>query len=110
MRPLYNIGYVAYFELNLDYIIETYCINKEEPELKCNGKCHLATQLMGNVSDNDETPYVNSIFEAFVPVYFQDYGTANIFNPALDLVTENWNYSNTFFSLFRDHIDPPPRV
>ncbi|EDP95466.1 hypothetical protein KAOT1_11101 [Kordia algicida OT-1] len=39
------MSHVAYFQLNIDYIIETYCINKDKPQLECNGKCHLATQL-----------------------------------------------------------------
>ena len=31
--------------VNYDYIVKELCENKDKPELKCNGKCHLAKQL-----------------------------------------------------------------
>jgi len=31
--------------VNQDYIAEFLCINKDKPELACNGKCYLAKQL-----------------------------------------------------------------
>ncbi|WP_370899407.1 hypothetical protein [Chryseobacterium gossypii] len=41
-RPLIPvIDYVA----NYDYIVETLCINKSNPELHCNGKCYLSKEL-----------------------------------------------------------------
>jgi hypothetical protein len=33
------------YELNKARITELYCVNKERPQLMCNGKCHLAKQL-----------------------------------------------------------------
>lgn len=33
------------FKINQDFIAKVLCINKEEPELQCNGKCHLKKQL-----------------------------------------------------------------
>ncbi|TYA70013.1 hypothetical protein [Seonamhaeicola marinus] len=33
------------YMLNQDYIAEFLCINKNEPELQCKGKCHLAKQI-----------------------------------------------------------------
>lgn len=36
-----------------DYIRTELCINKSKPELKCNGKCHLAKELK-NASDSKE--------------------------------------------------------
>lgn len=31
--------------LNKEYIAEFLCVNKDKPELQCNGKCHLAKEL-----------------------------------------------------------------
>lgn len=42
LRPVQP--YVEYV-LNQDYIAEFLCINKDKPQLQCNGKCHLAKQL-----------------------------------------------------------------
>ena len=42
------------FKLNQDFIAEFLCINKEEPELKCHGKCHLKAQL-DETEENSDT-------------------------------------------------------
>ena len=42
LRPVQP--YVEYV-LNQDYIAEFLCINKDKPELQCNGKCHLVKEL-----------------------------------------------------------------
>ncbi len=108
-RPIYNIGYVAYFELNIDYIIETYCVNKEKPELKCNGKCHLASKLAANSNENpNETSALASIIEAFVPLYFQEYKQHEYLQTVAISIKNNWNYINTFSSRSIDKISPPP--
>jgi hypothetical protein len=36
---------IADYLLNYDYIAKVLCINKDKPEMHCNGKCHLAKQL-----------------------------------------------------------------
>lgn len=33
------------YAINIDYIAEVLCINKDKPELSCHGKCHLAKEL-----------------------------------------------------------------
>lgn len=35
----------ADYLLNYDYISKVLCINKDKPEMHCNGKCHLAKEL-----------------------------------------------------------------
>lgn len=36
---------VADYLLNKDYIAKVLCVNRDKPEMKCNGKCHFAKQL-----------------------------------------------------------------
>ena len=69
---MYFVGYVAYFELNIDYIVETYCVNKEKPQLQCNGKCHLVKQI-ASTTDKDGNATLNSLAESFFPVFYVDY-------------------------------------
>nr|WP_246223785.1 hypothetical protein [Fulvivirga kasyanovii] len=33
------------YEVNKDFIAKVLCINRDKPELKCNGKCYLAKKL-----------------------------------------------------------------
>lgn len=110
LRPLYNIGYVAYFELNIDYIVETYCVNKEKPQLQCNGKCHLATQLTTTSDTTEESASLNTIFEVFIPVYFQEHKSISLYKINTLQTLNNWKYSNTFNSVFSDPLDHPPQV
>ncbi|MDO6759705.1 hypothetical protein Q4566_05790 [Tamlana sp. 2_MG-2023] len=105
------MGYIAYFELNVDYIIETYCINKEAPKLECNGKCHLVTQLASGTSNNSTSDsYLASLFEAFVPVYFQPYHLNSINSNSSELIPHNWRYLHAINTVFKDCTVPPPKV
>ena len=49
-RPL--VPYLDYY-FNYDYITKVLCINKDKPEKRCNGKCHLAMELK---KTNDDIP------------------------------------------------------
>ena len=40
-----RLGIVASWWLNRDYVARVLCINRDKPQLHCNGKCHLAKQL-----------------------------------------------------------------
>ncbi|SEC23847.1 hypothetical protein SAMN04489761_2455 [Tenacibaculum sp. MAR_2009_124] len=44
-HPIANGVVIIDFLLNQEYIKEFLCINKEKPELACNGKCYLTKQL-----------------------------------------------------------------
>ena len=84
---------MMYYQLNIDYIIETYCVNKDKPELKCNGKCHLAKQLQVVNSKQDKSnSKTDLLFEAFYPVYFvntQNLISKQTFMPILN--ENNWH-------------------
>lgn len=36
---------VADYLLNKEYIAKVLCVNRDKPQMKCNGKCHLNKQL-----------------------------------------------------------------
>ncbi|SFC96761.1 hypothetical protein SAMN04487987_102290 [Algibacter pectinivorans] len=108
---MYNLGYIAYFELNIDYIVETYCVNKDKPKLQCNGKCHLATQLSNNISEKSSgSSYLNTLFETFVPVYFQINTINFTFLSNTINFQNNWYYSNMLMSFYQVKLDKPPQV
>lgn len=75
LRPVYYLGCIGYYELNINTIIEKYCINKDMPELNCDGKCYLAQQLnkASNSNDTENDKYLNVISQSFMPVYFSAY-------------------------------------
>lgn len=42
------------YAVNYDYIATELCENKSQPQLECNGKCHLKKEL-GKASENDSS-------------------------------------------------------
>lgn len=55
-----NVVIVTDFIINQDFIAKTLCIQKEDQK-GCNGKCHLAKQLVQNNTDtNSEAPLPSS--------------------------------------------------
>ncbi|MCK0131165.1 hypothetical protein MWU59_06565 [Flavobacteriaceae bacterium F08102] len=111
-RPGYCGVQLVYYGLNIDYIIETYCVNKDNPELNCNGKCHLMQQL--NLSspkeDSPAAPLSNiNYLDAFFPLFSHDFPieyTANI-----QFINKNkalFTYANMYAFLFTsDRFRPP---
>lgn len=47
---IYQTLTVVNFYFNRAEITEKYCVNKEKPEKKCHGKCHLEKQLTVSTS------------------------------------------------------------
>ena len=56
LRPV--VPFIEY-GIKYDYISKVLCINKDKPELKCNGKCQLSKKLIETNptdSENKSTP------------------------------------------------------
>lgn len=51
IQLLHFMGFMAYFQLNRVYIIQTLCVNKERPALKCDGKCHLKSYVSATAQE-----------------------------------------------------------
>lgn len=51
--PVLKLGVIADFYEHQEFIAKTYCVNRDKPEKKCNGKCHLDKQL-AKAQDREE--------------------------------------------------------
>ncbi|GAA3783711.1 hypothetical protein GCM10022271_15030 [Corallibacter vietnamensis] len=105
---------MAYYELNIDYIIKTYCINTDKPELKCNGKCHLAKQLNLETQNSEDENELNSIavFEGFLPVFNQIQTYILPKKPKLTIskhIVDGY-FNNYFFLKGESQYKPPQRL
>lgn len=58
LRPF--TPYVNYY-LNKEKIAEEKCVNKDKPELACDGKCYLKSQVIREQQEQDESPAVVNI-------------------------------------------------
>ncbi len=56
------------FYANQSEIADLFCINKEKPQLQCDGKCHLATQISKVETDEESTPFTPNTFNYNIEV------------------------------------------
>lgn len=113
IRPAIEISNVLYYQLNINDIIEKYCVNKERPKLNCNGKCYLMTQMKKSktTSDTNNTNSFTIIIEAFIPLFFED-NTLQIKNIP-NFYTEhqpNWKLIQLYKENVSKNIDHPPEI
>jgi hypothetical protein len=44
-QSMVQLASIAYYELNINEIEALYCINKDQPDLCCKGKCYISKKL-----------------------------------------------------------------
>lgn len=71
VKPVYNLCYLTYYQINIDYITDVFCVNKDKVEMACNGKCHLAKQLQATENTTKEGKAVLSLLDVFLVVFYQ---------------------------------------
>lgn len=112
IRPAIEISTILYYQLNIDYIVEKYCVNKERPALNCNGKCYLMTQMQGKTktptTDNSEAIVIT---ESFIPLYFQEIKLhlTNDSLTTLSYTTQHWKIDQFHDLETSEDIDRPPQ-
>lgn len=83
---LSKLGYLTYYQVNRNYIIEFLCINKNKPELKCEGTCFLKKKL--DLAEQSQNKSQNIIKQLEIPVFLVKGSNILFFNPIH--VTENY--------------------
>ncbi|WP_051336218.1 hypothetical protein [Aquimarina latercula] len=112
LRPAIEISNVLYYQLNIDTIVEKYCVNKERPKLNCNGKCYLMTQMkMSKTTSDTQNSSLTVIVEAFIPLFFED-NIIQIKNMSQFYFEDNsnWKPINLHTKNISNNIDRPPEV
>lgn len=106
-KSILTINYLV----NTSEITELFCINKEKPQLECNGKCFLATQLIDVEKDKTESPFSNhqlaynfDVFSTLINSF------SNISTSVKNIV--NIFYYNSIETIEHDYSvpSPPPKV
>ncbi|EHQ44533.1 hypothetical protein [Myroides odoratus] len=66
-----------------DYIKNELCVNKDKPELECNGKCHLKKEMAHASDTKTEKNKVNFASAELQIMYYQalEMISAVVFNP-----------------------------
>ncbi len=109
IRPAMEISTVLYYQLNIDTIVEKYCVNKERPRLNCNGKCYLMSQIKGKTQSSTENSDTVIITEAFIPLFFQE-NTIQLGGILTGFTTtHNWKLLHFQLLEISSTIDHPPQ-
>jgi len=96
---------IGNYILNKDYIAKVLCVNKDRPEMSCEGKCHLMKQLE---ADDDQGPKATNepAETVFLPMFAQTLRAVQW--PAIGLLSSelacddgHWLSSGHLSSVFR---------
>ncbi|MBI6121160.1 hypothetical protein [Salegentibacter maritimus] len=96
---------ISFYMVDTKNFVELFCVNKEKPELQCNGKCELSKLAEGDTS-KEKPGYLDILQKEIILFYASAYNTIpkNIVQNSL----VNDAYLNNYYFLFvPDFIDPP---
>jgi hypothetical protein len=84
--------------INKDYIAKNLCENRNKPQMKCCGKCHLNKQLNKTENDNSKGKTVQrfSSFEFYASNYSDNFYPKPVFITSVEIstgfVTDQYSY------------------
>lgn len=96
----------AYYNLDPDGFVENLCINKEKPELQCNGKCHLKKVVQSE--DKNQNKPVSIIDFKELPLFSNTLKFENFITTTSLKTQINSLYQNLYsFHITKDCFHPP---
>jgi hypothetical protein len=93
-------------EVNKSEIIRKFCENKDKPEMKCEGTCHMKKMMIDDEGD-DQGPKLVELPE--ILLYSKEF-PIEVMNQELTLRTNYFFYRVNYNEGFLDEIDIPPRA
>ena len=104
---------VVDYVVNYDYIVKVLCENKDKPEMKCNGKCHLTKELAKEAGADNKNPLNNKTSKTEIPQFIISENIKEyMFTSETEIFSiENIGYKpNLNSSLFTSKILHPPQL
>ena len=100
--------YVAYYQINQDYIASVLCINKAKPASSCNGKCYLSKKMKEQEKQEQSIPSVLKGLEEVV-LYFTSFHLSikPIFSEATQIASLDAYQMHAYTSPIDFIIQPP---
>lgn len=104
LRPI--APFVEY-AINYDYISKVLCINKDKPELNCNGKCQLMMELEQQQDDDFKSLRIS--MEEY-PIGFVSILNVDVDDKLFVKEKESFSYKKNYYYLFNQEVFHPPTV
>jgi len=99
-----------HYFVNQAEITELFCVNKEKPKLECNGKCHLAKELVKVDTEKSENPFSESALQFNFEVHSILPKYTLLLNSWLKKVPSTYAYTNDeTIEQFYSIVSPPPK-
>lgn len=98
---------VTTFEINRDTITDLFCVNKDQPEMHCEGECFLEKQIRADRKSHENTPKTTPEFFSLIFTLSEN----TILTPALLRVKteQHFNYLQKEYQEFPPAIFHPPK-
>lgn len=109
VQALYTAGFTAWFHINQTFIAKKHCINKNRPQLNCDGKCFLAKKIKEaeRQQQNEQSPGLKEWVEiAPCSVSFIDYN----FSFSTKQIEYFFEYKNNYRFITEEEIFHPPLI
>ncbi len=106
------LPYLEYW-INKDYISEVLCVNKDNPETKCNGMCHLKKQISRvletnkNEENKTKSPSIKNPI-LFSDIIFENISKTKLFIPFATKI--KWGILFWYSYLFQSENFHPPQL
>ena len=85
------------YELRKDYIVKYLCINRDKPQLHCDGKCYLAKRIAA-AQEQEQRQAERDFFQKLLEVVACDKTTTQFcFDPTFSFIEVNHQFSYTDF-------------
>lgn len=99
---------LGYYMIDTGSFVEVFCVNKDTPELKCNGKCEMA-KLTSQNDDADKPGKIDFLNKTVTLYLFEEmiFSLNELFSQNQK---NNYFYSNHYFFLHKKILDHPPTV
>lgn len=98
---------LIHFSINQEEIIEEFCVNKDKPELNCNGQCHLTEVLSNQLNEQTGTQEQTKIE---FPCLLGKITSVSIITTNIKDERNVFTWTRLYHSVFLDPNFPPPRV
>ncbi len=97
------------YALNYDYISNELCENKEKPELKCNGKCHLMKSLAdATESENAKFPIEKKQHNSIEILFLEPISSFQFKLPIVTSQKNNFFYTTNYSRITSSTFFRPP--
>lgn len=81
------------YELRKEFIIDNFCVNKDRPELNCDGKCYLATRLAAAQKQEEKQAERNFMFKLYENITDCQSNTFSFARPGSDALLNSSSFS-----------------